>query len=257
MKIHFSKYHGTGNDFVLINNLDNKLRKLTAQEINYICNRNLGIGADGLMILNTGKEYDFEMHYYNSDGSSGMMCGNGGRCITAFAKKCGVISTQARFLAGDGEHLAFIDSDNVVDLKMMDVSEFTKYTNHYQLNTGAPHYVTFVEELDNYDVFNKGKSIRYDPKFSEKGTNVNFINYSDNTLFVRTYERGVENETLSCGTGVTASAIALYLEKHITGCKIKTLGGELEVKFKPIENQFNDVWLKGKATFVFEGNIEI
>lgn len=253
------KYQGTGNDFVLI---DNRLKNisLTSDEIKWLCDRRFGIGADGLMLLESEIGFDFKMLYYNSDGKEGSMCGNGGRCITAFAKKLGIISTEAKFLAVDGIHHAKITQD-VVELKMNDVREVEKGTDFFYLNTGSPHYVKIVSDLECFDVVGEGKKIRFNSRFFEEGTNVNFIEKIDNELFVRTYERGVENETLSCGTGVTAAAIVAGLTSQSNdknNCRIKTLGGNLNVTFdRVLQHTFYNIWLQGAANFVFKTYINL
>lgn len=259
MILHFNKYHGTGNDFILIDNR-NKEISLSNEQVNFLCNRHFGVGADGLMLLENEMGYDFKMVYYNSDGNLSSMCGNGGRCITAFAKKLGIVNEKARFLAVDGSHDAII-SYKTISLKMQDVKAIEQGDGFYFLNTGSPHYVKTVNSIETYPVFEEGKQIRYNERFAEEGTNVNFIERYDDYLFVRTYERGVENETLSCGTGVTAAALVASISNLSTeknACTIKTPGGNLNVKFdKVLENTFYNIWLEGPAEFVFKGSIEL
>jgi diaminopimelate epimerase len=259
MQLQCFKYQGTGNDFVLIDNRE-KLISLTTEQIKWLCDRRFGIGADGLMLLELEPGIDFKMVYFNSDGNESSMCGNGGRCITAFAKYLEIISTHAKFLAIDGIHEAKI-SDELVSLKMNDVREVETGEGYFYLNTGSPHYVKFVNALENFDVYTEGKKIRNNDRFVFEGTNVNFIEKKDNELFVRTYERGVENETLSCGTGVTAAALVAALKGVSTdknNCSIKTLGGHLNVKFeKVLENTFYNIWLEGPANFVFKTTLEL
>ncbi|MEI6820745.1 MAG: diaminopimelate epimerase [Bacteroidota bacterium] len=261
MTIAFSKYHGAGNDFVLIDNRDKNL-KLSTDNIAFICNRHFGIGADGLMLLNASDAYDFEMVYFNSDGNESTMCGNGGRCITAFAASLGLINDKTNFIAIDGEHQATIINNNAdlfqVRLKMNDVSEFKMYNNDFILNTGSPQYIKFVKDVKSIDVYNEGKAIRNNKEISEKGVNVDFVEIKEDYLFVRTFERGVEDETLACGTGVTASAIAYALNNDVEIVKIKTLGGELKVSFtKDKDYTFKNIWLEGPAQFVFKGELVI
>ena len=259
MQIHCYKYQGTGNDFVLVDNREKNI-SLTTEQIKWLCNRRFGIGADGLILLELEPGIDFKMVYFNSDGNESSMCGNGGRCITAFAKYLGIINSEAKFLAIDGIHEAKIDTD-LVSLKMNDVRQVEVGENYFYLNTGSPHYVKFVNNLEEFNVFKEGKKIRNNDRFVFEGTNVNFIEKIDHELFVRTYERGVENETLSCGTGVTAAALVAALKGVSTdknNCAIKTLGGHLNVKFdKVLENTFYNIWLQGPATFVFKTTIEV
>jgi diaminopimelate epimerase len=259
MNIHFFKYQGTGNDFILIDNRK-KETGLDNEQVRLLCDRRFGIGADGLLLLENESGYDFKMVYYNSDGRTSSMCGNGGRCIAAFAKFLGVIGDRGRFLASDGPHEVVIH-DQMVSLKMQDVKQFETGEDFFYLNTGSPHYVKLVSGVEKFDVFNEGKKIRNSPRFREEGTNVNFIEKINDQVFVRTYERGVEDETYSCGTGVTAAALVAAVNGISTGknnCFIKTLGGVLEVTFeKVLEQNFYNIWLKGPAQRVFQGSIEI
>jgi diaminopimelate epimerase len=256
MRLQFYKYHGTGNDFILIDNRQNEVR-LTKEQINFLCHRRFGIGADGLMLLKSHKNYDFEMDYYNSDGARGTMCGNGGRCITAFAKHLGIIGDSTEFIASDGPHQASIDENELVKLKMIDVERIEENEGYSFLDTGSPHYVEFVDDVTKIDVYAKGKEIRYSEKYKAEGTNVNFVSAEEQGIAVRTYERGVEDETYSCGTGSVASAIAFYKRNKLSDfvIPIKTLGGNLEVTFKEKNNKFTDVFLKGPAKMVFKGEI--
>ena len=262
MKLKFFKYHGTGNDFILIDNRNN-LCTLQTGQIEKLCDRRFGIGADGLMFLNIAAEHDFEMKYYNSNGLEGTMCGNGGRCITAFSKSLGIINNNARFLAIDGIHESKIISDNEIEsyvsLKIQDVENVEKGEDYFFLNTGSPQYVKFVDDIEKINVVNEGKRIRWAEKFQPEGTNVNFMEFIEGYLFVRTFERGVENETLSCGTGVTASSLvaAILKSKNSGYFDIKTKGGDLKVHFKKNDNKFTDIWLEGPAVKVFEGIVEI
>ncbi len=260
MQLHCYKYQGTGNDFVILDNRE-KTISLTLEQIKFLCDRRFGIGADGLMLLELEPGIDFKMVYFNSDGNQSSMCGNGGRCITAFAKRLGIITNEAKFLAIDGTHESKIGDDETVSLKMNDVRQIEVGDDYFYLDTGSPHYVKLVNGLQTFDVVGEGKKIRYNDRFKAEGTNVNFIEKKDNELFVRTYERGVEDETLSCGTGVTAAALVAGFKGMSTGknnCSIKTLGGNLNVKFdKVLENTFYNVWLEGPATFVFTANITL
>jgi diaminopimelate epimerase len=262
MKIEFFKYHGTGNDFIIIDN-----RKLQwnpdHQQVAFLCNRHLGIGSDGLMLLSNAAGFDFGMTYFNSDGNESTMCGNGGRCLTAFARMLGMIETKAHFYAIDGEHEAVIlnESGNLshIKLKMKEVMVEEPVGGNFFIDTGSPHYVIFGTNVNRMDVVKKARKIRYDTCFAEEGTNVDFVEIKNNHLFVRSYERGVEDETLSCGTGITASALAAAVKTPGNpGCyEIKTRGGELKVSFKQEGNLFSDIWLEGPAEMVFRGMIEI
>ena len=260
MQIDFRKYHGTGNDFILIDNRNGSAR-LLPEQIGNLCHRRFGIGADGLMLLKTEPGVDFRMVYYNSDGNQSSMCGNGGRCITVFAKDLGIIQNKARFTAIDGLHEALIDKDNHVSLRMQDVKQIEIGQDSCFLNTGSPHYVKMVKDVQNYDVLGEGRKIRYNDKFKEEGTNVNFIEKVDDHLFVRTYERGVEDETYSCGTGVTAAALVASIKGLSTErntCSVRTIGGVLDVSFeKVLEQNFYNIWLKGPAVYVFSGTVNI
>ena len=259
MKVNFYKYQGTGNDFIIIDNRKNNI-SLSDMQINQLCDRKFGIGADGLMLLENHPSLDFNMKYFNADGKESTMCGNGGRCLVAFAKSISLIDKKTNFNAIDGVHKATVNKNNSISLQMQDVSYIRSVNTNYFLNTGSPHYVTFRDDIKNIDVYNRGREIRYSAEFSPEGTNVNFVEFQDNKLFVRTYERGVENETLSCGTGVTASAISasIYSDSDKNSYDIITKGGYLNVSFKKQDsNTFSDVWLTGPATFVFKGEIDI
>ncbi|MCK5782555.1 MAG: diaminopimelate epimerase [Flavobacteriales bacterium] len=259
MTIKFYKYQGAGNDFVMINNLDRSFPKANNKLIEKLCDRRFGIGGDGLILLESDNDYDFRMVYFNADGFEGTMCGNGGRCCVAFAKQMGIIENFTKFIAIDGEHEADFEGE-LVNLKMMDVNFIAQNTDHYFLDTGSPHHVEFTKELSQVNVQQKGSEIRNGAPYFEEGTNVNFAeNLGNNTIKVRTFERGVEGETLACGTGVTAVALSAYkegiLDKNIV--KIKAEGGDLEVSFNPTDEGFENIYLKGPATFVYSGNIEI
>jgi diaminopimelate epimerase len=260
MQIHFSKYQGTGNDFIIVDNRDLKLDHPGQSLVATLCHRRFGIGADGLMLLQNAKGYDFEMVYFNSDGRESSMCGNGGRCMVEFARSLNLVKDKAYFLATDGEHEAVI-GQGYISLKMNNVSRIEDMGGSCFLNTGSPHFVSFVNDVSHFDVVGEGRKIRNSDRFKAEGTNVNFVEKQYNSLFVRTYERGVEDETYSCGTGVTAAALVASLKNVATAddhCDIKTLGGELRVRFKRnTDGSFSDIWLEGPATFVFKGTIEI
>ncbi len=258
MKLTFHKYQGTGNDFVMVDNRDKIFPKNDTKLIGHLCDRRFGIGADGLILLENDDATDFRMVYYNSDGNESTMCGNGGRCIVAFANALGLIDTETEFTAIDGRHHAVI-AGNTVSLHMKDVHTVSVYENYVFLDTGSPHHVELVDDLAGLDVKKIGASIRNSGLYGEKGSNVNFVMPSGTDKFsVRTYERGVEDETLSCGTGVTAVAVAMKVlgKTSANAIKLETPGGELEVSFVQNGKQFTEIYLKGPASFVFNGDIE-
>ncbi len=261
MKLPFFKYQGTGNDFILIDNREGQYTSIEKEVlIANLCDRRFGIGADGLILLNTHPNYAFEMRYYNADGRLGSMCGNGGRCVVAFAHFLGMIQTKCSFLAADGVHDALVKSTHWIELKMNDVDQIEEQKNFLFLNTGSPHYIEFVDQLSEIDVFNRGRAIRNNDRFKAEGTNVNFVETNSEGITVATYERGVEAETLSCGTGVTAAAIAHFIKNHPleSAIKIDTKGGRLEVRFEITpDNTFTNIWLSGPAKQVFRGEILI
>jgi diaminopimelate epimerase len=261
MLLDFYKYEGAGNDFILIDDRQQKFKPDNQDMIKHMCDRRFGIGADGLILLRSLPDFDFKMMYYNADGKESTMCGNGGRCITAFAGKLGIIKEKARFIASDGEHRAELRSANYVTLKMNDVTRVESGKNYYYLNTGSPHYVTFHQSIMNIDVYSEGRKIRYNDRFANEGTNVDFVENCGEYLFVRTYERGVENETLACGTGVVAAVISADIhykhDKISASVPVKVMGGSLQVSYKRMNHKYTDIWLDGPANFVFKGNIEI
>jgi diaminopimelate epimerase len=255
MQIEFFKYQGAGNDFVMIDNRNQEFPKKDNKLVAKLCDRRFGVGGDGLILLENDNDYDFRMVYYNADGNESTMCGNGGRCIVAFANKLGVISLSTKFVAIDGEHDATIEN-GLVNLKMMNVDLVSENNNYYFLNTGSPHHVEFTKDVASIDVKKRGSEIRNGAPYFEEGTNVNFAeNLGNNTIKVRTFERGVEDETLACGTGVTAVAISAYKEGILKGntVKLNVEGGKLEVSFDETENGFENIYLKGPAVFVFRG----
>ncbi|HTO16949.1 MAG TPA: diaminopimelate epimerase [Edaphocola sp.] len=258
MEIVFYKYQGAGNDFVMIDNRNNRIH-LDTTAINLLCDRRFGIGADGLILLEDVDGYDYKMVYYNADGNESTMCGNGGRCIAAFAKQVGAADDNQFFLAIDGDHKANIREKDLVALQMKDIHFVERNEDHIILDTGSPHYIKFVNNTKEVKVFEEGSTIRNQKRFQPKGINVNFVQNTDNVLRIRTYERGVEDETLACGTGVTAAAIASASEKLGRQIiKVIAEGGELEVSFHKINDQnYQDIWLTGPATLVFSGSIII
>lgn len=258
MNIHFYKYEGTGNDFIILDNRKGEYNYLSKSQVKFMCDRHFGIGADGLMLLNIEQGFDFAMKYYNADGGESSMCGNGGRCLVKFAYDMGIHLINYRFLAVDGVHEAFFSEHGWIQLKMKDVNNVTHHSGDAILDTGSPHYVKVVSDVRHYNVFEEGKNIRYSKEFKEKGINVNFAQSEDENIVVRTYERGVENETLSCGTGVAAAALILaHNEQGFNRVEVKTLGGHLAVEFEKDHNKFTNVWLCGPATYAFKGEIEL
>ncbi len=261
MQFKFHKYQGTGNDFVMVDNRQGFFPKENIQLIEKLCDRRFGIGADGLILLENDSQTDFRMVYFNSDGNESSMCGNGGRCIVAFAKNIGAIkNTDTTFMATDGLHHATSKNDGIVSLQMKNVEEVKIEAEYVFLNTGSPHHVTLVNDIENYDVKTNGAEIRYSDLYGKAGSNVNFVNQiSENNFRLRTYERGVEDETLSCGTGATATAIAMHAigKTSSNSIDIDVEGGKLKVSFEKTIEGYKNVFLEGSATFVFEGIIEI
>ena len=260
MQVEFYKYQGTGNDFVMIDNRLNFFPKENVKLIAHLCDRRFGIGGDGLILLENDTKTDFKMVYYNSDGNQSSMCGNGGRCLVAFAKKLNVINNSCTFIATDGLHHATINENGLVSLQMIDVSNVKTTPEYTFLNTGSPHHVQLVEDLENYNIKDNGAAIRYGALYGKEGSNINFVKQIDDTTFsLRTYERGVEDETLSCGTGATAVAIAMNAtgKTNSTSIHLNVEGGKLEVSFDKKGDQFTNVFLIGPAEFVFKGSIEV
>jgi diaminopimelate epimerase len=258
MTIVFNKYQGAGNDFIIIDNRKGRFNPSDSGLIKKLCDRRFGIGADGLILIKDSSEYNFEMQYFNSDGFEGSMCGNGGRCSADFALKNGITCNNMIFRAIDGTHKAISDK-GIIRLQMNDVKDSVIIRDNYFINTGSPHYVIFKQNIDNIDVYNEGKRIRLSKDFAPGGTNVNFVEVQESGIYVRTFERGVEDETLACGTGVTASAIATALTGTTdkNSVDVRTRGGNLNVEFNIKGSEVTDIWLSGPATFVYEGEIDI
>ncbi|NLN29899.1 MAG: diaminopimelate epimerase [Bacteroidales bacterium] len=254
----FNKYQGAGNDFVIIDNRGNIINPDNSTLINRLCDRRFGIGADGLILISEIKGHDYEMKYFNADGKLGSMCGNGGRCAAHFAMKHGIAGKEQEFMAFDGLHEARVDNDTV-RLQMSDIGGHKIVDNNYFIDTGSPHYVLFTDDVDNVNVYEEGKRIRWSDKFAPGGTNVNFVQLVETGLKIRTFERGVEDETLACGTGVTASAIASVLKGHFgtSPVDVRARGGNLRVEFDTGNDRIYNIWLTGPATFVFEGKIDV
>ncbi|MGB0777259.1 MAG: diaminopimelate epimerase [Flavobacteriaceae bacterium] len=255
----YYKYQGAGNDFVMIDNRQGQFDKNDTNLVASLCDRHFGIGADGLILIEPHRDYDFQMVYFNADGKQSSMCGNGGRCAVSFAFHLGIIQNKTEFLAIDGLHEALVyDNGEIIDLKMIDVELIKQFEDHFFLDTGSPHHVEFHKDISKIDVQQTGSSIRYGAPYFDSGSNVNFVQASGpNRIKLRTYERGVEGETLACGTGATAAAIAYHLSKQTDQCEInvEVLGGELSVRFIKNDEQFNDVWLKGPAKPVFKAKL--
>ncbi|MBN1388817.1 MAG: diaminopimelate epimerase [Bacteroidales bacterium] len=258
MQIIFNKYHGTGNDFIIIDNRDDKISPHNEELIKYLCNRHTGIGSDGLIIIYDHDFHDFEMKYFNSDGRESTMCGNGARCAVAFARKAGLGKGAYTFLANDGIHKYKI-SDELISISLCDTKPPVIIAGNHFIDTGSPHYVINVPDCKNVNVIEKGRSIRWSDMFTPGGTNVNFVEHGRDEIFVRTYERGVENETLSCGTGVTAAAISSKWNKGSGkyNVNVNTPGGRLSVGFELGENLITGICLTGPAQFVFAGVFDL
>ena len=254
--IEFYKYQGTGNDFVMIDNRDLEFPK-EKELIERLCDRRFGIGGDGLILLEDDENSDFRMVYYNSDGNESTMCGNGGRCIVAFAHFLDIFENTATFMAVDGLHEAEIHN-GIVKLKMIDVAGISKDGEDSVLNTGSPHYVKYVEDVANFKVYDEGNKIRNSATYKNEGINVNFAEaIGENEIFVRTYERGVEDETYSCGTGATAAALVYMKDRNENRVNVKVLGGNLKVYAEQNGGSFQNVWLEGPAKQVFRGKKDI
>jgi diaminopimelate epimerase len=271
VKIHFYKYQATGNDFIVIDNRSGQF-SFSDEQIKQLCHRKFGIGADGLMLIEKHPSLDFNLVYYNSDGSQSL-CGNGSRAAVSMAARLGMINNKAEFNAYDGVHQADLLPNGIVRLKMNNVQKVQHLKEDLFINTGSPHYIKFITSIEDYPVYQEGKTIRYSDAYKPGGTNVNFVELlAENAIFVRTYERGVENETLSCGTGVTAAALAASYKGYSSPVQIGTVGGQLSVEFKSgqtgpengssasqsgQQDTFTDIFLVGPAKLVFEGDLEL
>lgn len=254
--ISFHKYQGTGNDFVMIDNRERTFDRKDLSLVSRLCDRRFGIGADGVILIENSDKADFEMVYFNPDGSQSL-CGNGSRCAVMFAKFLGIIGHQTKFLAIDGEHEARIDGD-LVYLKMHDVSSYEKIGEDYLIDTGSPHYIRYVSNTEAIDPVIEGRAVRYSDRFSKYGVNVNFLEkVNGETLKIRTYERGVENETLSCGTGCTAAALSMAIDTDISSVNLEAMGGKLRVDFVKANGGFSNIYLIGPAEAVFQGQIQV
>ena len=258
MQLKFSKYHGAGNDFIMVYNHNNSYC-FSQSDVKKICNRRYGVGADGLIIIEKTLDADFKMIYYNADGFVGSMCGNGARCAVSYAKELELIQNQCNFLAYDGMHKGLILENGLVSIDMVDVSLFEVQNNRWKIDTGSPHLICFRKNISEIDVKHEGASIRNSPNYIKDGINVNFVQLKKNELFIRTYERGVEDETLSCGTGAIASAIAVYESGLLNSDRIKVnvLGGHLEVLFSKVGSKYSNIQLIGPTKFVFCGEVDV
>jgi diaminopimelate epimerase len=254
--IQFSKYQGTGNDFIMIDNRDGAIQ-LSTHQVVYLCDRKFGIGSDGVVMIESHANEDFYMIFYNPDGSQSF-CGNGSRCAVAFARQLGIVGNHGMFGAIDKPH-AFVVNDDEIAIQMRDVEAVKWEESQCVIQTGSPHFIRRVEDPDKLDVAFEGAAIRYSNRFTQEGINVNFVRMGEGELWMRTYERGVEAETLSCGTGVTAAALSLAaLQPSVREVLVHTRGGDLKVKLEPtVDGGFHDVWLCGPAKEVFQGTIEL
>ncbi|MFM9986609.1 MAG: diaminopimelate epimerase [Flavobacteriales bacterium] len=256
MKLHFSKYQGTGNDFIVVDNRSGEFKPRVDQIVK-LCDRRFGIGSDGLILIEETGFSDFYMNFFNPDGSQSF-CGNGSRCAVRFAQKLGLVGASGEFKAIDTKH-DFTSDDEIVSIRMKTVLGIDRENEDFIIHTGSPHYIIYKDGIDGISLVEEARKIRYNDRFKEEGINVNYVEEHSDYLKVRTYERGVEEETLSCGTGVTAMALSYgYLHAELNAVQIETRGGKLEVTFRNLGNgEFEDVWLKGPANFVYEGELEI
>lgn len=279
--MYFWKYQGAGNDFIMLDQREQIwLTRANTARIERLCDRHFGIGADGLILLQPKEGYDFEMVYFNADGRESTLCGNGGRCVAAFAQALGVIGARGYFWAIDGPHEALVtskaDGSSWVELKMGDVGTIRRDGEAFVLNTGSPHYIRFEKDIAQLDMYATGQAVRYSDTYKAEGINVNVVeiihgedenptsdiqNPKSPSLAIRTYERGVEDETLACGTGVTAAALAWHRanngESGAFEVPVKAQGGQLSVRFTALsDGTFGDIWLCGPAAAVFKGEIE-
>lgn len=258
MQISFSKYQGTGNDFILLDNRNGEFDSISSELIGKLCDRRFGIGADGLIWVREHDKCDFEIRYFNSDGSRSF-CGNGARCAVKFAHSLGLFDSECRFEAIDGEHYAKLNR-GLVELQMSDVQEIETDGEAFVLDTGSPHYIEFTEDLSAVDIVEKGKKVRYNSTYQVKGINVNVAEEKSGYISMLTYERGVEDETPSCGTGATAVALAHALKHNIEGLaiiNIKVKGGDLSVRFNRKDEKFTAVFLVGPGELVYKGEINV
>lgn len=259
MKILFNKYQGAGNDFIIVRNTPEVIDHNDKELICLLCDRRFGIGADGLVLIEDCDRYDFRMIYMNSDGSRGAMCGNGARCACQFAMRNFAGLRDLNFMADDGPHTARLTDNDMIEVSIGEVTGAKKTQDGFFLNTGVPHLVIFTENIDTDDFVTFARRLRYSDRYAPEGVNVNLVQAVANRLRVRTYERGVEDETFACGTGVTASAIAAALSGKIVTdhADVSVRGGQLSVRFTLSDDGASDIYLTGPATYVFKGETEI
>ena len=260
MKFNFDKYQGAGNDFIIIDDRLSIFPKENASIINQLCNRHMGIGADGLILVQNSSHGDFKMIYFNSDGKLGSLCGNGARCVFAYARSLNIVKNKGVFEAADGLHFASMKKDNLVSLDMNDITNISKIGDSLFINTGSPHHLELVEDISKINVNDQGAAIRFGEPYLDFGTNVNYIEMLDkNTFKIRTYERGVEKETLSCGTGAVAASVGVHFMglTQSTSINIHALGGMLKTVFTTSLGRYSEIKLIGPTEFIFSGNFEI
>ena len=261
MTLKFDKYQGAGNDFIILNNFDGLFSKLIVHQFREMCDRHNGIGADGIILLKPANNVDFEMEYYNSDGKLSSLCGNGARCAVLYAYKNKSIGEKTKFRAIDGIHEAWIKSSEKVKIQINEIKKILKHKESFVINTGSPHYVQIMDNISDLNVKKKGSEIRYSKDFIPEGINVNFLQKRNNSNFlIRTYERGVEDETLACGTGAVAAAIVMHNIGETSGktnLKIETLGGSLNVNFDYQNSVYKNIFLEGPANYVFSGTYKV
>lgn len=261
MTLKFDKYQGAGNDFIILNNYNGSYSRLSEEQIRGMCNRQMGIGADGLILLEPSDSSDFEMKYYNSDGKVSSLCGNGARCVVLYAHKKKIIGEKTKFNTIDGVHQAWLTSHEKIKIQLNEVKKILKHKGSHIVNTGSPHYVKIVDNISDLNVKKEGSEIRYLKDFIPEGINVNFLQKKNNSNFlIRTYERGVEDETLACGTGAVAAAIVMHNIGETLGntnLEIDTLGGSLKVDFDFDNSIYKNIFLEGPAKFVFSGTYKL
>ena len=261
MTLKFDKYQGAGNDFIILNNYDGFFSKLSEHQFREMCDRHRGIGADGVILLEPSNSVDFEMKYFNSDGKLSSLCGNGARCVVLYAYKNKIINGKTKFSATDGTHEAWLTSSDKVKIQIKEIKKILKHKESFVINTGSPHYLKIMDNISDLNVKKEGSAIRYSKDFIPEGINVNFIQIKNNSNFlIRTYERGVEDETLACGTGAVAAAIVMHNIGKTSGntnIEIETLGGSLNVNFDFENSVYKNIFLEGPVKYVFSGTYKL